>query len=708
MLLSARMTNPPVQETEPSQAPAQDLVAAVLDFFENRLDKEAEFKSRPAQREMAIAVARAIETRGRLAVEAGTGTGKSLAYLVPLLLRTDHPELPAIIATKTVQLQQQLLEKDLPVLQRLLDTPRKVVQAKGWNNYACWRKIQTPEEPTLRELGPLLHTLHRTMVHNSGRLTRMESDLPNHQWNRIKADPLDCQKRNCPHFAQCGLFLERRELETAEIVVTNHAFLLTDLRLKREGRGLLPLASVLVLDEAHRIDDVATEHLAVRFDTERVHSILSAPLLSGHDGWLAATRFTFLMTLPESDFHEWSDRFDRTVLGALRDLDLLCTEIFMELKFLGQLLKESRHSLSHALHSQAGERLANLLSEACMGLEESANDMASLCKQYEERFEFSAPPELVRLGQSVAKFGYDLQFLLECESEDWVYMLETDHQALVARPVDNAEALQTELYSDFHSVIVTSASLRVADSFHFFKRRTGLTQEVTELTLPSPFDFENHTFVGLADSGPEPGSDDYPRHLAPGLLRLVVGLEGRTMLLTTSHRRVQEYEELLRGPLSQQGIRVLAQGRASTAQLLRSFTSDGNWLLIGVDTFWEGVDIPGERLSCVVMTRFPFPVPSDVLFQARAKKVEAEGGNSFDELSLPLVGLKLKQGFGRLLRVENDRGIFLLTDPRAGSRWFGKKLVKNLPCRHAVRGDIEELVEGALTWAGRAMAKQDE
>lgn len=683
----------------PRSLPGEDATLGELveDFFERRLPI-AGFQTRVSQREMSLAVAQAIENREKLTVEAGTGTGKSVAYLVPLLLRECPNGKPSVIATKTVQLQYQLLEKDLPLLQSLLDSPKKVVQAKGWNNYVCLRKVATPDEPSLQDIGPHLPLIHDLLLATQGRLTRHETPLDNSQWNRIKADPLDCQKQNCPYFSQCGLFAERRELETADLIVTNHAFLLTDLRLKREGRALLPEASVLVLDEAHRVDDVATEHLAVRYDPDRIQSSLSAPLLSGNDGWLAATRFTFLMTLPDSDFQEWSDLFDSVILEGLRDLDGLSGLVFAEIRALSPILPEPKVSLKAFLHSQIGERVANSLSEMCLALEESADRIAQLCRSYEERFEFSPPAELLRLGQSIARLGYDLAFLLECESSDWVYLLELDTEALVARPVDNSEALSTELFSDFDSVVLTSASLKVAGNFHFFKRRCGLDEEVRELSLPSPFEFARQAFIGIATSGPNPGSEDYPSHLAPSLIELVAGLQGRTLILTTSHRRVMEYDRLLRHPLERLGVQTLAQGREPTSQLLRRFTSNDSSILIGVDTFWEGVDIPGERLSCVVMTRFPFPVPSDVLFQARSLKVENKGGSAFDDLSLPLVGLKLKQGFGRLLRSEKDRGIFLLTDPRASTKSYGNRLLRDLPCRHAVRAPLDELVTRALQW----------
>lgn len=687
-------------ETEPRESePQESLVEQVADFFEQALPKVPGFQKRQSQFDMALAVAEHIDGSGRLAVEAGTGTGKSLAYLVPLLLRESTDDCPAIIATKTVQLQYQLLKKDLPELQGLLASPKKVVQAKGWSNYLCLRKIESPDEPTIRSLGPSLTELRKLSLNRNGIVTRQEAVLRRDQWERVKADPLDCQKRHCPHFSQCGLFAERRELESAEVIITNHAFLLTDLRFRREGRGLLPEGDILIVDEAHRLDDVATEHLAIRFDPDRIFSCISSPLLNAADGWLAATRFTFLMTLPELDFQPWSARFDQVVLMGLKDLENLAADLFLELQGLFFQESQGKAEIKRFLLSDAGFRLANLAAEMCLALEEIPNAMLSLCREYEESFHQTPPSELMRLAQSLERLGRDLHFLVRCDSEDWVYLVESEAQALVARPVDNAEALEKELFDEYQSVILTSASLKVGDSFQFFRKRSGLNEGVNELAFASPFQMEKNTFVGLVNSGPEPGSAEYTRHLCPRLLELMVGLGGRTFLLTTSHRRVKEFRELLREPLALHGISLLTQGEESPAQLLRRFSAPGQHVLIGVDTFWEGVDIPGERLSCVIMTRLPFPVPSDILFQARANKIEAEGGRAFKDLSMPLVGLKMKQGFGRLLRSEGDRGIFLLTDPRAATKRYGRQLIKNLPCEHALRSSLDEVVQQALAWS---------
>lgn len=685
--------------------PEECLVDRVDFFFNQELPQIDGYQVRSSQLEMARAIAGHIKNKAYLAVEAGTGTGKSLAYLVPLLLRESPTDSPAIVATKTVQLQHQLLKKDIPILQSLLPAPKKVVQAKGWSNYACIRKVETPDEQSLRELGKVLPGLRQQLVSLGGKLTRQEATLSRKNWDRVKADPLDCQKRNCPHFQSCGLFAERRELENAELVITNHAFLLTDLRMQREGGGLLPDCDVLIVDEAHRLDDVATEHLAIRFDPDRVYSIISSPLLHGSDGWLAATRFTFLMTLPESDFMEWSSHFDSVVLMNLRNLEDLCQDIFVELQQV--LFDQVRLDLRPLLFDARGEHLANLCSELCLSLDETANSIQSMCSEYEKKFDSSPPPELLRLAQSLGAFGYDLQFLLECDSPDWVYLLESDPPTLVARPVDNAEALRSELFNEYESVVVTSASLQVNGSFHFFKSRSGLVDGVSEMSFESPFRVTENTFLGFSTSGPEPGNPEYPSTLAPHLIELADCLGGRLFLLTTSHRRVQEFQSLLSPALAGLGINVLAQGDEPAPQLIRRFSSPGRQILIGVDTFWEGVDIPGERLSCVVMTRLPFPVPSDPLFQARAEKVESDGGNAFGDLSMPLVGLKIKQGFGRLLRSETDKGIFLLTDPRASTKAYGNKLLKNIPCGGAHRGPTSEIFEQAMDWAYQNLSEME-
>lgn len=696
MSSSAPDISPPPRAHENDDSPT--LVGEVAAFFREELASVPGMQFRASQLEMAETVARAIEDQSRVAIEAGTGTGKSLAYLVPLLLRSPVDEGPAIIATKTVQLQEQLLKKDLPTLQNLLQTPKKVVLAKGWSNYLCIRKVEAPDETTVRTVGPVLPRLRQMVVQQSGRVTRGEAPVSQSQWAKVKADPLDCQKRNCPHFSSCGLFAERRELETAELIVTNHAFLMSDLRLRREGRSLLPQGEVLVIDEAHRLDDVATEHLAVRFDSERLYSCVSAPLLSGADGWLAATRFTFLMTLPEVEFMPWSARFDRVVLAGLKDLELLSGDLFLELTGLGTTFSNRRVPLKSLLHSPAGERLANQLAELCMACEETSDSIALLCREYEDCFEQGPPPELIRLAQSIGRLAQDLDFLGGSDSADWVFQAESEPCALVARPVDNAEALEQELFSEYKAVVVTSASLQVDDSFHFFKRRTGLVEATGEASFASPFEFQKQTFIGLVSRGLEPGAADYVNQLAPSLVALAAAIGGRMLILTTSHRRVEEFADLLAGPLATEQVELLVQGQAPPTQLLKWFAQPGRRVLLGVDTFWEGVDIPGERLSCVVMTRLPFPVPNDVLFKARAEQIEREGGNSFDELSIPLVGLKLKQGFGRLLRTEQDKGVFLLTDPRACNRRYGRKLLRNLPTQGAYRGSVEEVVHSALEW----------
>lgn len=683
-------------EVQPQPRPCSALREQVEQFFDDALSGLNGFEARPSQRAMARAVAEVLVEGGRLAVEAETGTGKSLAYLVPLLLHEAADGLPVIVATKTLQLQEQLMHKELPLLQRLLPAPRTVVQARGWNNYLCLRKVETPAEDTVRELGPELPRLRQLAHQRHGKLTRQEVSTPAAQWARVQADPLDCQKQHCPHFSRCGLFAERRELENADLILTNHAFLLSDLKVRRDGGGLLPSCDILVLDEAHRLDDVATDHLAVRIDADRLAAMLTAP----RQGWLEAVRFAMLAHLPEAHLLDWSSRFDLHVVLGLQDLERLGADLLAELASLRQAFPGTSTVPHSLLRSPAGENAANLASELAFGLEALEGHLLALAEEFAELTPMESPPELKRLARGVRHLSRDLDFLLSGGDSEWVFLVDLHPPALLARPVDNAQTLDSELFGGYSSVIVTSATLRVNDSFNFFYQRSGFALEpVRELSLPSPFHPEQATFVGLADQGPDPNETDFSANIAPHLARLVGALGGRTFLLTTSHRSLTELASLLEAPLAAEGVELLVQGQAPPTRLLSRFAAPGARVLLGVDTFWEGVDIPGERLSCVVLTRLPFPVPTDPLFSARCQRIDDAGGSSFDELSLPLAALKLKQGFGRLLRSADDRGIFLLLDPRVGRRSYGRILARHLPGGSARRGSCEELVDMALDWA---------
>ena len=673
-----------------------DLRKAVDEFFESVLPMVEGFEVRASQREMAAAVAEVLVEGGRLAVEAETGTGKSLAYLVPLLLHEPAEGRPVVIATKTLQLQEQLMQKEIPFLQRHLGAPRQVVQARGWSNYLCLRKAESPSEETVRELGADLPMLRQRANSAGGKLTRQEVSLPGSHWARIQADPLDCQKQQCPHFSRCGLFAERRELETADIILTNHAFLLTDLKVRRDGGGLLPACDVLVLDEAHRLDEVATDHLSVRLDAERLAATVGSPLR----GWLDAVRFALLAYLPEAHLLEWTGKFDRLVVLALRDLESLGSDLLAELASLRASFPGVATLPHSMLVTSLGESVANLASELAFATEALVGNLRALVDEYEELAPVNAPPQLARLARGLQTLSRDLDFLLAGQDPDWVFLCDLHPPALLARPIDNAATLDTELFSAFSSVVVTSATLRVNQSFHFFLRRSGLDCQPTgQLSLSSPFDAARTTFIGLANQGPEPDQEGYSDTIAPVLHRLATGLGGRTFLLTTSHRSMQELASRLAQPLIEEGVQLLVQGQAPPGQLLRRFASPGHQVLLGVDTFWEGVDIPGERLSCVALTRLPFPVPTDPLFAARCRRIDEAGGSSFDDLSLPLAALKLKQGFGRLLRSPSDRGIFMLLDPRVGRRTYGRTLERHLPGSHARKGSVDDLVTLALEWA---------
>ncbi len=679
-----------------------ELESTVSQVFDQVLPRTGTgYEVRAGQKHMALLIARAFEQKSRIAIEAATGTGKSLAYLIPALLESSSPGNQTIVSTKTLQLQNQLLQKEIPSVLSILPQPKLVALARGWSNYLCLRRFESFSDNPVSGSEVWLERLRRQTQESHGAVTRDNCGVPSKDWLHLKADPLDCAKRLCPHFSACGLFKERKSLESADLIVTNHAFLLSDLRLRRRGNPLLPNAAHLIVDEAHRLDEVATEHLAVKLELESVLETLGGGTTAG-SSWMDATRFRIAVHLGPALASKVLDRLARVtwLLKSARDsaetfwlcLDRLGAE------FCRSLQRGSAPMASLSLPE--GEDAALSAAAFLTHLTDCATECSALCLECYSELETPEFPELENFVSRLTHLKLDLEFLLEASSPEWVYSIEYPSRSLLARPVDSSAILEQELFTNFHSVCLTSASLTVGSSFKFLLDRIGFQNQPEDRhVISSPFRPEEKAFIGFVNDTPEPNQDDYPDIIAPAVVQLVTGLGGRTLLLATSHRRLKEYEALLSHGLLGSGVRILRQGTRPTSELIATFRSPGRWLLLGVDSLWEGVDIPGSQLCCVIVTKLPFPVPSDPLFAARSERIENGGGNSFRELSLPAACLKLKQGFGRLLRTHQDKGIFLVFDSRLQRRWYGPTLVQSLPTASPFKGGLSEVVHEALNWA---------
>lgn len=679
-----------------SKPASLDLCQRVEQFFERELARAPGFEARLCQKEMALAVARAMTKGSRLTVEAGTGTGKSLAYLVPLLLADSEAGRPMLVATKTLQLQTQLMDSEIPLLQELVPHPKKVVQARGWSNYLCMRKLEYPAREAMALLGDEMSRLQALAKENNGRVLRQDAGLPRQSFDLLKADPLDCEKRRCPYFSRCGLFNDRSKLESADIILTNHAFLVWDVRARRRGNGLLPSCAVLVLDEAHRFDDVATEHLSMRFDFERLDSSIGVLLRQR----LETIRGHLLASVPTHCFMDWSRRFDQQVVLGLRLVLDLGLEVLELLGAEGGRFPNAASALGGVKSLFKDGKVVERAGAFLDGLTALVRDLVSFLRDYEEADPLNNHVGLEAVITSIQDLLEESEFIFQEEDVDWVFLCHFSPPAFLARPIESGAILDSELFSGFSAVIATSATLKVNGSFEFFLKRSGLEHVDMEVVkLDSPFDIDASAFIGFAVGGPEPAEKEFGLSLVEPLYELIAGLGGRTLVLATSYTSIREYALSLRNRLLDSGIELLVQGQASPRELLQKFSSKGSYALLGVDTFWEGVDVPGERLSSVVLTRLPFPVPSDPVFSARCNRIEQQGKRSFDELSLPLAALKIKQGFGRLLRRQDDRGVFLVLDPRIASKRYGRVLAGNIPGTQAVWAGASELVIRALQWA---------
>lgn len=629
----------------------------------------ANYEFREGQVKMALAIAKAFESKKHLMVEAGTGTGKTLAYLIPAIAASLKSNKRIIISTGTKNLQEQLMEKDIPFLQKVLPTKFTAAYMKGRANYACLYRIHKADaQPILDGLDQLDHfrEISRWVKDTQTGDRRELVDLPEDLsfWNRINARGEICIGQKCPDFEPCFITRMRSRADAADIIIVNHHLFFADLNVRGNQFGrVLPDYGAVIFDEAHMIEDIASDYFGFQVSNFQIDELVR-----------------------DTDNLPISDPI------ATREITKIAARIigFSEHFWVRFTLarNDGRYPLNADLftyRSTSSELKLTPLGEAHYALDNALKDLDASIDSYSKEL-----PEAESLLKRIRQTRFDLDFVTSQAERKFVYWLERRGRGIFLRasPVDVSELLREKLFDKVETCILTSATLSSGGSFKFIRERLGMDSAKTnDMVAPSSFNYESQSLLYLPKGMPDPRSNEFTQLAAGEIIKLLGATKGRAFVLCTSNQSMNALFELVSSRIN---YPCFVQGSMAKAGLLDKFRETSNAVLFATSSFWQGIDVQGEQLSCVIIDKLPFAVPSDPIVAARSRFIDENGGRSFMEYSVPQAIITLKQGIGRLIRSKTDRGVIAILDPRLRTKPYGRSFLESLP-RMRITSDIEDI-----------------
>jgi len=703
----------------------------------------AGYEYREQQRDMAVAVIDALNHDRVTVVEAPTGVGKTVAYLLPALHWASQNKERIVVSTRTINLQEQIIEKDLPTLQRALGTELSACLVKGRGNYLCWRKLNRAlGEASLFESEERREQLREVAEWAERSPDGSRSDLPfvpaRELWGEVCSESDSCGFSRCPDKKRCFVTKARRDIARADIVVVNHHLLFSDIAIKREtgdfsALAILPAYKRLILDEAHSIEDSATEYFGVSatrlgafatlgrlYRVERGRQRGLVPLFKAklmkdcHD--LAVTAFEQMQEAMDTRIEPGVAECRRLVeayFDGVRELAAArCEDIGRDIKWRLTEAALAENTV-RAFHVEVAQPLVEGLrglSTLLLSLAERANREVKNAKDAES-------PIVGELAELQA-YALRIERLAEVVSEmtapelrentvRWVEFDATDDRLVrIARcPLEVGEPLAEGVYEHLKTVVLTSATLTVNQRFDYLHARLGMDRVAPERLvnrrLSSPFDYARQAMLAIPNDLPEPTSPDFGPAVHEALLDLLNATHGGAFVLFTSYAALEKAHRALAGPLASAGLTVHKQGALPRNVLLDRFRADQCGVLFATDSFWEGVDVAGQALRCVILVRLPFRVPSEPVLEARSEAIEARGGNAFMDYAVPQAAIKFRQGFGRLIRRKTDIGAVVVLDRRIVTKYYGRIFLKSLPELKPVQASMAEIVQQVREFLSR-------